>query len=125
MKTLYEKRGRRYVAVAEYGPEMTDMLPEGAHLIIVQPGSKTTLYKVEPDRTALIAAAQRPLDEVCRLLLDAQASRPSRLPITPEQKAAWDNLQQAFGGGPYYLDYDSVREIARKFLAALTGEEVR
>lgn len=125
MKTLYEKRGRRYVPVAEYGPEMTDMLPEGSHLIIVQPGSKTTLYNVKPDRSAFIAAAQRPLDEVCRLLLDAQAARPSSLPITPEQRAAWDNLQRAFGGGPYYLDYDSVREVARKFLVALTGEEVR
>lgn len=125
MKTLYEKRGRRYVAVAEYGPEMTDMLPEGAHLIVVQPGSKTTLYNVEPDRTALIAAAQKPLEEVCRLLLEAQAAKPSRMPITPEQKEAWDNLQRAFGGGPYYLDYDSVREIARKFLGTLTGEEIR
>lgn len=125
MKTLYEKRGRRYIPVAEYGPEMTDMLPEGAHLIIVQPGSKTTLYKVEPDRAPLIAAAQQPLDLVCKLFMEAQAARPSRLLITPEQQAAWDNLRQAFEGGPYCLNYDSAREIARKFLVALTGEEVR
>lgn len=125
MKTLYEKRGRRYVPVAEYGREMTDMLPEGAHLIIVQPGSKTTLYNVEPDRAAIILGAQQSLDQVCKLLLEANSAKPSRKPITPEQKTAWDNLQQAFGGGPYYLDYDSVRDIARKFLESLSGEVLR
>lgn len=125
MKTLYEKRGRRYVPVAEYGREMTDMLPEGAHLIIVQPGSKTTLYNVEPDRAAIILGVQQSLDQVCKLLLEANSAKPSRKPITPEQKTAWDNLQQAFGGGPYYLDYDSVRDIARKFLESLSGEALR
>ena len=125
MRTLYEKKGRRYVPVAEYGREMTDMLPEGAHLIIVQPGSKVTLYNVEPDQAAIIAGAQGPLDRVCQLILEAGAARPSRKPITPEQKTAWDNLQQAFGGGPYYLDYDSVRDIAKKFLESLSGEALR
>lgn len=46
MTTWYEKRGRRYVPVAEH--DRYDALTEGAYLLIVKPGSRSMCRLVKP-----------------------------------------------------------------------------
>ena len=56
MTTHYKKVGRRYQPVAEH--EEWDSFPEGAHLVICQPGSTMRRFSIDPDRAGLLAAAE-------------------------------------------------------------------
>ena len=40
-KIYYEKRGRRYVPVAENDYDMFDAFPKGSHLVMCYPGGQT------------------------------------------------------------------------------------
>jgi hypothetical protein len=121
MKTYYEKKGRRYFPVIEadvWGH--SQIWTQGFHLIECRPGSKTVRYNVEPDHSAVLAAQMMHSDELAKLIVDAskaELSAPSQ--ITPEQSAAWEALKASFGGGPFYVNYESARGIARKFMSYL------
>jgi hypothetical protein len=123
MKVLYEKRGRRYVPVAEDMHHKWDFFTEGAHLILVKPGSKTVVYNIDPDDAMLRAACKSSIEHLARLLVEVSAARPPRTMCTPEQIAAYEALRETFGGGPFYLEYDSAHEIARRFVEKITKEE--
>lgn len=96
MTTLYEKRGRRYVALHEYDPMVLDSMPEGSHLVTVAPGLKFTRFNVEPDHAALVAALdlhREALTDVLRKVVQAEptpAQRGKRLKAWEAYKAALD-----------------------------------
>lgn len=108
--TLYEKHGRRYYPVAEY--MALDSFPAGAHLFICEPGSTLRRFNVDPDSVSLLAAAEPLRREIAKVVVDGHAMRPTRRPITPKQRAAWDAFVAAMGKDGYIVEYASVSEIA-------------
>lgn len=110
MTTLYVKRGRRYYPAAEH--EEIDSYPQGAHLVICEPGSTLRQFGINPDEAALLAAAEPLRKEIARIVSDSMAMRPSRRLMTDRQLAAWSNLVNAMGKDGYIIEYASVQETA-------------
>ena len=110
MTTLYTKVGRRYLPCAEH--EVWNSFPEGAHLVVCSPGSTLRRFNIDPDRAGLLAAAEPLRAEIRTLVMDLHKMRPTRRPVTLEQKAAWHAFERAMGNDAYCTEYASVGEIA-------------
>ena len=110
MTTLYKKVGRRYRPVAEH--EEWDGYPAGAHLVVCSPGSTLRRFNVDPDRAGLLAAAEPLRAQIRALVMDLHKMRPTRRPVTLEQKAAWHAFELEMGNDAYCVEYASVGEIA-------------
>jgi len=96
-KIYYEKRGRRYVPVAEYDNELMDSFKHGTHLLMVYPGGCSRRFNIDPNYAALIAASRVAQDAICRAISKASEMRPQRTPITEGQRKAWNKLAKEFG----------------------------
>lgn len=121
-KTFYEKVGSRYKPVYEYDQVLMDALPKGTHLIQVYPGGRCTRYNVDPNYAALIAAGRIAEEVISKKIMEASDLRPKRGPITPGQKAAWENLVKEFGEEARTLEWPSAREAAEASVKAMTEE---
>jgi hypothetical protein len=121
-RILYEKRGRRYVAVNEYDPIVMDSFPKGTHLVMCYPGGQSTRYNIDPNYAAMIAAGRVAEDAVSQALVKASEMRAYRKPITEAQREAWEQLAQAFGDDRYYVEIPSAREIAEAGVKAMQEE---
>ena len=121
-RILYEKKGRRYVAVHEYDPIVMDSFPKGTHLVMCYPGGQSTRYNIDPNYAAMIAAGRVAEDAVSQALVKASEMRPHRKPITEAQRLAWDALADAFGDDRYYVEIPSAREIAEAGVRAMQTE---
>lgn len=95
-KTFYEKRGRRYYPVHEYDQELLDSFPKGAHLVMCYPGGKSFRYNIDPNYAAMIAAGRVAEDAVTTAIVKSQECKPSKTPITEEQKKLWRELAKSF-----------------------------
>ena len=96
-KIYYEKRGRRYVPVAEYDGDFMDSYTHGTHLLMVYPGGQSRRYNIDPAYAPMIAAGRVAQDAICRAISKASEMRPARTPITPGQKKAWEKLAKELG----------------------------
>jgi hypothetical protein len=121
-KIYYEKKGRRYVPVAEYDSTYMDSFPKGNHLIMCYPGGSSRRFNVNPDYAGLIAASRVMEDALSSAIVKASEMRPHNKPITEKQKKAWENLAKAFGDDRYYVEIPSAREIAEAGVKALQDE---
>lgn len=123
-KIYYEKKGRRYVPVAEYNSEYLDSFPSGAHLVIMRPGVTSRRFNIDPNYAALIAASHVAEDAISKSIMDTSALRPSGVsrPITEEQRAAWEAFNKAMGDERYPLEYCSYREAAEAGAKAMMEE---
>ena len=121
-KIYYEKRGRRYVPVAEYDNDYLDSFPKGATLVICRPGSNSRRFNIDPSYAALIAAGTVAEDAISAAIVRATDIRPKRRPITPEQKAAWEHLVEVFGPEARALEWPSAREACEEAVKAMTKE---
>lgn len=121
-KIYYEKIGRKYVPVAEYDSDYLDSFPKGNHLVMCYPGGKSRVFHINPDYAGLIAASRVAHDAMCRAMTKASELKPSKTPITPKQKKAWDDLAKAFGQDMYTLQGTSASEIAFAGIKALQEE---
>ena len=121
-KIYYEKRGRRYVPVAENDYDMFDAMPKGTHLVMCYPGGQSKRYNIDPNHAALIAASRVAEDVMSRALYKASEMRPRRTPITEEQQKAWEHLVEVFGEEARCLQYPSARDIAEAGVVALQEE---
>ena len=121
-KTYYEKRGRRYVAVAEYDGDMMSALPQGSHLVTVTPGCRSTVMHVDPANVAVLSVIERNRRELCRVLLKASEMRPQRAPITPKQAEAWEALRKSFGADIATLHVDNANDIIDALKDAILKE---
>ena len=124
-KIYYEKRGRRYVPVAEYNGEWMDSFTKGTHLLMVYPGGQSRRYNIDPNYAAMIAAGRVAEDAMCRVIREASELRPQRTPITPGQKRAWEKLAREFGDELATLQIDCARDIAEAGVKALQAEADR
>lgn len=117
-KTLYAKRGRRYVPVLEH--TTYDHMPEGHYLLTVKLGSKQLTTLTSPDEAPLRAALRQPTEVLVALLMEAAKARPARAPLTQKQRDAWDRFCKDYGD-VYSILLPSAQEVAEKFLDALTA----
>jgi hypothetical protein len=125
MKTVfYKKVGRRYEAVSEYDPALLDALPKGTHVVMCYPGGKSTRYNVDANYAAMIAAGRLAEDAISKSIMDASALRvPEKArPLTPGQKAAWDQLVLELGDSARALEWASYREAAEAGVKAMQAE---
>lgn len=126
-KVFYEKIGRRYKPVSEYDQTLIDALPKGTHLIMSYPGGQSTRYNIDPNYAAMIAAGRVAEDAISHVIMQATEIRRQQrhnkgTPLTPGQKAAWENLVKEFGEDARQLEWPSVRECAEAGVKAMQDE---
>jgi hypothetical protein len=125
-KVYYEKRGRRYVPVAEYDSEYLDSFPKGTHLVMVYPGGQSRRFNIDPNHAALIAAGRVAEDAIANAVVKAGELRLQRQDrerkLTEGQRAAWDNLVKEFGDSAKQLEWPSAREVAEEGVKAMMRE---
>jgi hypothetical protein len=121
-KIFYEKVGRKYVPVSEYDSDLLDAMPKGVHIIMSYPGGKSTRYKIDPAYGPMIAAGRVAEDAVCQALHKASEARPKEQPITPRQKAAWEEMKAAFGDEFFSVTLPATRNLAKAAVYAMQEE---
>lgn len=121
-KIYYEKRGRRYLPVAEYDNDLLDSFPRGSHLVCVYPGGSSRRFNVEPNYAAMIAAGRVAEDAMSKAISTASELRPKQTPITEGQRRAWKKLAKEFGDELATLHINSARDIADAGVKAMQAE---
>ena len=121
-KIFYEKKGRRYVPVAEYDNEFLDSFPKGNHLVMCYPGGSSRRFNIDPNYVAMIAAGRVAEDAISSAVVKASEMRPHQKPITEKQQKAWKALAKAFDNDRYYIELPSAREIAEEGVKAMMIE---
>jgi hypothetical protein len=121
-KTYYEKRGRRYVPVAEYNNDWMDSFPEGTHLIMCYPGGVSRRYRIDPNYAAMIAAGRIAEDAVCTAMVKADEIQPPRRAMTEAERDAWNNLITVWGDEARSLRRPAMRDVAEAGVKAMMAE---
>jgi hypothetical protein len=121
-KIYYEKKGRRYVPVAEYDNELLDSFPKGNHLVMCYPGGTSRRFNIDPNYAAMIAAGRVAEDAICKSISKASELRPKQTPITPGQRKAWEQLAKEFGDELATLHGLCVRDCAEAGIKAMQDE---
>lgn len=125
-KVYYEKIGRTYKPVCERDPDLYSGFTKGSHLVVCNPGGRSTRYNVNPNFVALIAAGLYFEDTVSKKIVESSKLRlqnkDCNRELTPKQKLAWENLVEAFGDSARVLEYPSAREIAEEGVKVLIEE---
>jgi len=121
-KIYYEKKGRRYVPVAEYDNDFLDSFTKGTHLVMSYPGGTSRRFNIDPAYAPMIAAGRVAEDAVCRAISKASELRPQRTPITPGQKKAWEKLAKEFGDDLATLHGLCIRDCAEAGVNAMQEE---
>ena len=121
-KIYYEKRGRRYVPVAEYDNDFMDSFTKGTHLVMSYPGGQSRRYNINPNYAAMIAAGRVAEDAICKSISKVSELRPKSTPITLGQKRAWEKLAKEFGDELCTLNGLSVHDCAEAGVKAMMLE---
>jgi hypothetical protein len=121
-KIFYEKKGRRYVPVAEYDNEFLDSFPKGNHLVMSYPGGTSRRFNIDPNYAVMIAAGRVAEDAICDALRKASEMKPQRTPITEGQRKAWKKLAKEFGDELATLNLGCARDIADAGVKAQMAE---
>jgi hypothetical protein len=121
-KIYYEKKGRRYVPVAEYDNDFMDSFTKGNHLVMCYPGGTSRRFNIDPNYAAMIAACRVAEDAICRAINKASELKPKQTPITLKQKKAWEALARAFGDELCTLHGLSVHDCAEAGVNAMMAE---
>ena len=121
-KIFYEKRGRRYVPVAEYDNEFLDSFPKGSHLVMCYPGGSSRRFNIDPAYAPMIAAGRVAEDAICSALHKASEASPKRKAMTKRQCAAWEEMKRAFGDEFFSLTLPSSRDLAEVGVRAMQEE---
>jgi hypothetical protein len=124
-KIYYEKKGRRYVPVAEYDNELLDSFPKGYHLVSVYPGGSSRRFNIDPNYASMIAAGRVAEDAICEQLRKQSEMKPQRTPLTPGQLKAWEKLAKELGDELCPLSYSSARDLAEAGVKAMMFEADR
>jgi hypothetical protein len=124
---FYIKKGRRYVPHSTYSNEFCDSFPEGTHLVQSYPSGSMRRFKINPAYAPMIAAGRVAEDVISKKIMDAseirrQTRTDKKQPLTPGQKAAWDNLVVEFGDDAKQLEWPSAREAAEDAVKAMVVE---
>lgn len=121
-KIYYEKNGRKYVPVSEYDSDFLDSFAKGTHLVMSYPGGKSTRYNIDPNYAAMIAAGRVAEDAICKKIHEASEAKPKTHPITARQRAAWEEMKDAFGDEFFSLTLPASRDLAEAGVKAMQEE---
>ena len=121
-KVFYEKKGRRYVPVAEYDNDFLDSFPKGNHLVMVYPGGSSRRFNIDPNYAAMIAAGRVAEDAICKAISESQKLRPASTPITETQRALWRALAESFNKEEMALIRPASRDAADAAVTAMMKE---
>lgn len=123
-KVFYEKKGRRYVPVAEYDQDLMDSFTRGNHLVMCYPGGSSRRFNIDPNYAALIAAGRVAEDTISKHLMNVSALRvPEKAqPLTEDQRTAWEAFNKAMGDERFALEWCSYREAAEAGVNAMMQE---
>ena len=121
-KIYYEKKGNRYVPVAEYDSDYLDSFSKGTHLVMSYPGGQSRRFNIDPNYAAMIAAGRVAEDAMCRAMYKASEMRPKQTPITEGQRKAWKKLAKEFGDELCTLNGASSHDIAEAGVKAMMAE---
>jgi hypothetical protein len=123
-KIFYEKKGRRYVPVAEYNDEWLDSFPKGVHIVKCDPDGQSRRFNIDPAFAPMIAAGMYAQGTISLALMKASELRvpENKQPLTEEQRAAWEHLAKTFGRETLALEWPSYREAAEAGVQALQAE---
>ena len=121
-KIYYEKRGRRYVPVAEYDNELLDSFPKGTHLVMCYPGGSSRRFNINPNYATMIAAGRVAENAICTAIIKADEIQPPRKSLTKEENAAWMNLIDVWGEEARSLRRPAVRDVAEAAVKAMQEE---
>ena len=123
-KIFYEKKGRRYVPIAEYDNDYLDSFPKGTHLVMCYPGGSSRRFNIDPNYAAMIAAGRVAEDAIASALVKASDLRASRrdVKLTEEQMLCWEALSKSFGKENHALEWPSAREAAEDAVKAMYKE---
>ena len=123
---FYIKKGRRYVPHSAYSTEFCDSFPKGTHLVQSYPGGTSRRFNIDPAYAPMIAAGRVAEDAISKKIMEATEIRRQQknrtTPLTPSQKAAWDNLVEEFGPDAKQLEWPSAREAAEEAVKAMVQE---
>jgi hypothetical protein len=73
----------------------------------------------------MIAASRFAEDAICKAMHDASEMRPSKPPLTVEQKEAWKKLVDVMGESGRCLEYSSIMGIVRAGCDAMVAEATK
>ena len=118
---LYRKVGKRFVPVND--PYAYDGLRNGFWLIQVKDGSTSIRQEVYPEKAPIHAAARLMEDKLVEVIRKACEARPSKTPLSPEEKKDWDKFIKKHGESFNTLHYPSMQENAEKIIKVLLGDE--
>lgn len=121
-KIYYEKRGRRYVPVAEYDNDWMDSFPKGNHLIMCYPGGVSRRFRIDPAYAPMIAAARVAEDAISSAVMRATEVQPPRKAMTQAEMDAWNNLIDVWGEEARSLTRPCARDVAEAGLKAMMTE---
>jgi hypothetical protein len=121
-KIYYEKKGNRYVPVAEYDSDWMDSFHKGTHLLMVYPGGQSRRFNIDPNYAAMIAASRVAEEAMIRAMHKASELKPVRTPITEGQRKAWKKLAKEFGDELCTLNGASSHDIAEAGVKAMMAE---
>lgn len=121
-KIYYEKKGNRYVPVAEYDSDLLDSFGKGSHLVMCYPGGQSRRFNIDPAYATLIAAGRVAEDAMCNAIRKASELKPKQTPITEGQRKAWKKLAKEFGDELATLNGASSYDIAQAGIKALQEE---
>lgn len=119
---FYIKKGRRYIPHSSYSSEFCDSFPKGTHLVQSYPGGSSRRFNIDPAYAPMIAAGRVAEDAISKVLMRASDLRPKKMPMTPKQIAAWDNLVKEFGEEARCLEWPSAREACEEAVKAMQVE---
>lgn len=123
---FYVKKGRRYVPHSAYSTEFCDSFPKGTHMVQSYPGGTLRRFHINPKYAPMIAAGRVAEDAISDVIMKAtelrRQAKNRTTPLTPGQKAAWDNLVKEFGEDARQLEWPSAREAAEAAVNAMVKE---
>lgn len=124
-KIFYEKKGRKYVPVAEYDNDYMDSFPKGNHLVMCYPGGSSRRFNIDPNYAAMIAAGRVAEDAISSAMNKAQELRPASGNITPEQRALFDKFLASMPEDDpqrNMMTHGSIRDCAEAGIKAMMEE---
>ena len=121
-KIYYEKKGRRYVPVAEYDSDYLDSFPKGNHLVMCYPGGTSRRFRIDPAYAPMIAAGRVSEDAISSAVMRATEVQPQRKAMTQAEIDAWNNLIAVWGEEARSLTRPCARDVAEAGLKAMMEE---